>query len=75
MKATEFLNEEIELIIEALNHLHFETDRNTQYQHVNHLPKLKKHFLDKKKKIKTILKKINKYENKLQRSKNDEQNG
>ncbi len=64
MKATEFLNEEIELIIEALDHLYFETDRNMQHQHVDHLPKLKKHFLDKKKKIKNLLKNF-KYENKL----------
>ena len=75
MKANEFLNEEIKLIIEALDHLYFETDRNAQYQHVDHLPRLKKHFLDKKRKIKTLLKKLNKYENKLQRSKNDEQDG
>ena len=64
MKANEFLNEEIKLIIEALDHLYFETDRNMQCNHVEHLPKLKEHYLDKKNKIKDLLKKI-KYENKL----------
>ena len=58
MKANEFLNEEIELILEALNHLYFETDRNMQCSHVDHLPKLKEHFLNKKEKIKHLLKKI-----------------
>ncbi len=64
MKANEFLNEETKLIIEALDHLYFETDRNIQCNHVEHLPKLKELFLDKKNKIKDLLKKI-KYENKL----------
>jgi hypothetical protein len=64
MKANEFSNEEIKLILEALDHLYFETDRNMQYSHVDHLPKLKEHYLDKKNKIKDLLK-IIKYENKL----------
>jgi hypothetical protein len=57
MKPNVILNkEEIQLIFEALDHLYFETDRTMQYSHVDHLPKLKKHFLDKKKKIKNLLK-------------------
>ena len=58
MKANEFLNEEIELIIEAIDHLYFETDRNMLRNHVDHLPKLKEHFLNKKKNIKNLLKKL-----------------
>ena len=57
MKANVVLNkEEIQLIFEALDHLYFETDRTMQYSHVDHLTKLKDHFLDKKKKIKELLK-------------------
>lgn len=65
MKANAALNkQEIQLIFEALDHLYFETDRNMQYTHVDHLPKLKEHYLDKKKKLKDLLK-IIKNENKL----------
>ena len=65
MKANVVLNkEEIQLIFEALDHLYFETDRTMQYSHVDHLPKLKEHYLDKKNKIKDLLN-IIKYENKL----------
>ena len=57
MKANKFLNnEEIELIYEALDHLYFETDRAMQSSHVDHLPKLKEHFLNKKKNIKNLIK-------------------
>jgi hypothetical protein len=50
--------EEIELILEALDHLYFETDRAMQYSYADHLPKLKEHFLNKKKNIKNLLKRI-----------------
>lgn len=57
MKANVVLNkEEIQLIFEALDHLYFETDRTMQYSHVDHLPKLKEHFLNKKQNIKKLLK-------------------
>lgn len=59
MKANDLLSkEEFQLIFEALDHLYFETDRIMQYSHVDHLPKLKEHFLDKKKNIKKLLKRI-----------------
>lgn len=59
MKANVLLNkEEIQLIFEALDHLYFETDRAIRYDHVNHLPKLKEHFLNKKKNTKNLLKRI-----------------
>ena len=59
MKANVLLSkEEIQLIFEALDHLYFETDRAAKENHVDHLPKLKSHFLDKKKNTKNLLKRI-----------------
>lgn len=59
MKFNLFLDkEEIELIFESLDHLYFETDRAMQYSHADYLPKLKEHFLNKKKNIKNLLKRI-----------------
>jgi len=59
MKVNLFLNEEeIELIFESLNHLYLETDRAMKYDHVDYLSNLKEHFLNKKKNIKDLLKRI-----------------
>lgn len=59
MKANVILTEEeIQLIFEALDHLYFETDRAVKENHVNYLPKLKEHFLKKKKNTKNLLKRI-----------------
>jgi hypothetical protein len=59
MKANVVLsNEEIQLIFEALDHLYFESQRASQERHVDHLPKLKKHFLNKKEKTKKLRKRI-----------------
>ena len=59
MRANIFLNkEEIQLIFEALDHLYFETDRAIKFNHVNYLPKLKEHFIKKKKNTKNLLKRI-----------------
>jgi hypothetical protein len=59
MKANLLLTkQEIELLYEALDHLYFETDRAIQFNHVNHLPKLKQHFSNKKQITKNLLKRI-----------------
>jgi hypothetical protein len=59
MKANVILShEEIQLIFEALDHLYFEADRSAQENHVNSLPKLKEHFLNKKNKTKKLRKRI-----------------
>ena len=59
MKVNLFLNEEeVELIFESLNHLYLETDRAMKHDHVDYLPNLKEHFLNKKKNIKDLLKRI-----------------
>lgn len=50
--------EEVQLIFEALDHLYFESDRAAKENHTNHLPKLKDHFLNKKKNTKNLLKRI-----------------
>ena len=48
MKANVVLsNEEIQLIFEALDHLYYESQRSAQQRHVDLLPKLKDHFLQK----------------------------
>ena len=59
MKANVVLsNEEIQLIFEALDHLYFESQRASKERHVDHLPKLKEHFLNKKNKTKKLRKRI-----------------
>jgi len=59
MKANVVLsNEEIQLIFEALDHLYYESQRASKERHVDHLPKLKEHFLDKVNKTKKLRKRI-----------------
>ena len=59
MKANVVLSkEEVQLIFEALDHLYFESDRAARENHVDYLPKLKEHFLKKKKNTKNLLKRI-----------------
>ena len=59
MKANLLLTkQEVELIYEALDHLYFETDRASQFNHVDKLSDLKKHLSNKKNITKNLLKRI-----------------